>query len=282
MLNVRSVADLSRIVAANLHRLDRSKYDVVVGIPRSGMIPATMIATHLQLPLADCTGYAKGIIHGRSGLPAPCGKRVLLVDDSCNKGRAMRRAVSLLGSKAQVTRLAVFGPYQVDPSSVVDITFAECRGPRAFSWNMQKHIRLPRWGFDFDGVLCRDPTKIENDDGPRYEEFLHRAEPAFVPQRPIGHIVTGRLEKYRPHSEAWLRRRGIEWAAMTMMPYATKVERMAVGGRGQWKAGIVKQLGLEFFLESNPRQAHIISREAGIPVWCTETQELACPTIATQ
>lgn len=281
MLNVRSVADLSRIVAANLHRIDRSKYDVVVGIPRSGMIPATMIATHLQLPLADCTGYGKGIIHGRSGIPAPGGNRVLLVDDSCNKGRAMNRAMAMLG-KARVTRLAVFGPYQVDPPSVVDIVFADCHGPRAFSWNMQKHIRLPRWGFDFDGVLCRDPLKAENDDGPRYVEFLRNAEPVFVPQRPIGHIVTGRLEKYRPHTEEWLRRRGIQWSSLTMMPYATKAERMAAGGRGQWKASVVKKLGVEFFLESNPRQANIISREAGIPVWCTETQGLACLTTETQ
>ena len=241
-----------------------------------------MIATHLQLPLADCVGYAKGIAHGRSGQPAICGNRVLLVDDSCNKGRAMRRATSMLGGKVKVTRLAVFGPYQVEPSSVVDMTFADCHGPRAFSWNMQKHIRLPRWGFDFDGVLCRDPASIENDDGPRYVEFLRTAEPVFVPQRSIGHIVTGRLEKYRPHTEDWLQRHGVQFESMTMMPYATKAERMAAGGRGQWKAAVVKKLGLEFFLESNPKQAHIISREAGIPVWCTETQALACATIATQ
>lgn len=275
MLNVRSVADMSRIVAANLHRIDRSRFDVVVGIPRSGMIPATMIATHLQLPLADCTGYARGIIHGRSGIPAPGGSRVLLVDDSCNKGRAMARAERLLGSAAKVTRLAVFGPYQVEASSVVDISFADCHGPRAFSWNMQKHIRLPRWGFDFDGVLCRDPTKDENDDGPRYMKFIEQAEALFVPQRPIGHIVTGRLEKYRSHTEEWLRRRGIQWSSLTMMPYATKAERMRVGGRGQWKATEVKKLGVEFFLESSPSQADIITREVGIPVWCTETQALA-------
>ncbi|MFX8227120.1 hypothetical protein ABTL27_19780, partial [Acinetobacter baumannii] len=86
-----------------------------------------------------------------------------------------------------------------------DIWFEVVEGPRAFAWNMQKHIRLPRWGFDFDGVLCRDNTKAENDDGPLYARFLRDAEPVFVPQRPIGHIVTGRLEKYRPETLDWLR-----------------------------------------------------------------------------
>lgn len=279
MLNVRSVADMARIIAANLHRIDRSQFDCVVGIPRSGMLPASIIATHLQLPLATPEGYSAGIVHGRSGAGVTVGKRVLLVDDSCNKGRAFMRAVKLLPRDAKVTRLAVFGPYQVDPSSVCDIWFEIVQGPRAFAWNMQKHIRLPRWGFDFDGVLCRDNTKAENDDGPLYAGFLRDAEPLFVPQRHIGHIITGRLEKYRDETDAWLRRHGITYESLTMMPFATKAERMAAmkegGGRGAWKAREAKRLGVEFFMESCPKQAGIIAREAGIPVWCSATQELA-------
>lgn len=265
-----------RIIGANLHRIDRNNFDVVVGIPRSGMIPASIIATHLQLPLADCAGYGRGIIHGRSGVSVTrtAADRVLLVDDSCNKGRAMAKARSMMRS-AIVTRLAIFGPYQVeDPSTVVDITFADCHGPRVFAWNMQKHIRLDRWGFDFDGVFCPDPTREENDDGPRYLEFMRTAKSMFLPQRPIGHVITGRLEKYRPQTEGQLFRYGIEYSSLTMMPYATKAERMAVGGRGQWKAEQVKRLGLEFFIESSLKQATIISREAKIPVWCTEVQEV--------
>ena len=275
MLNVRSVADMARVIGANLHKIDRSQFDVVVGIPRSGMIPAALIATHLQLPLADCLGYKRGIISGRSGDHVGLtGNRVLLVDDSCNKGRAMARAVSLI-APAKVTRLAVFGPYQVEASSVVDISFAECHGPRAFAWNMQKHIRLARWGFDFDGVFCPDPTSAENDDGEKYLNFMRTSPQLFFPQRPIGHVITGRLERYRVPTLKQLERYGIECASLTMMPYATKAERMAIGGRGAWKAEQVKRLGLEFYIESSLKQATIISREAGIPVWCTETQALA-------
>lgn len=274
MLNVRSVTDLTRAIANNLHRLDRSLFDVVVGIPRSGMMPATLIATHLQLPLADPYGCRKGIIHGRSGSLVGSCRRVLLVDDSCNKGGAMTRAAALL-DQFKVTRLVVFGPYRTEVSKLIDIVFAECPGPRAFAWNMQKHVRLDRWAFDLDGVLCRDPTNAENDDGQRYLKFIEGAEPAFVPQRPIGHIVTGRLEKYRPQTEAWLRRRKISFASLTMMPYATKAERMAAGGRGQWKAEVARGLGVELFLESDAKQAGIIKHRLGIPVWCTATQELA-------
>lgn len=276
MLSIRSVADLARAISDNLHRIDRSQFDVIVGIPRSGMIPASLLATHLQMPLADPAGFLRGIVHGRSGVAVPAGGRVLLVDDSVNKGRAMSKAAATIGRKAaKITRLAVYGPYQVEPASVVDIWFEACQGPRVFAWNMAKHIRLPRWGFDFDGVLCRDPTREENDDGPRYERFLAGAEPLFLPQRPIGHIVTGRLEKYRAPTEAWLRRHGVEFESLTMMPYASKAERMAVGGRGQWKAGVAKERGVELFIESDPKQAGIIAKAAGVPVWCTGTQALA-------
>lgn len=280
MLNVRSVADMAQAIASNLHRFDRSAYDVVVGIPRSGMLPATIIATHLQLPLADPVGYGKGIVHGRSGALVGGGKRVLLVDDTVNKGRAMHRAARMLPPGTKITRACVYGPYQVaDPSSVVDIALEDCHGPRVFAWNMAKHIRLERWGFDFDGVLCRDIEKADNDDGPRYARFIEQVEPAFLPQRPIGHIITGRAEKYRGQTEAWLRRYGVSFKSLTMTPWASKAERMCAmrhaGGRGAWKAEQARRLGVEMFIESCPKQAGIISREAGIPVWCTATQALA-------
>lgn len=278
MLSFRTVGDMAALIANNLHRIDRKQFDVVVGIPRSGMLPASMIATMLQLPLADPVGYGKGIVHGRSGKAETAGKRVLLVDDSCNKGAAMARAVSQLPRGTKATRLAIFGPYQVEPSSVCDISFETVHGPRVFAWNWCKHIRLPRWGFDMDGVLCRDNSKAENDDGPRYAEFLRGAEPLFIPQRQIGHIITGRIERYRGETESWLKRHGVQYESLTMAPFASKAERMAAmkqdGGRGGWKAREAKRLGVEMFVESCPKQAGIIAREAAIPVFCTLTQEL--------
>lgn len=278
-MNVRTIADMTRTIVANLHRIDRNAFDVVVGVPRSGMIPASIIATYLQLPLADVVGYTHGIVHGRSGRAETAGRRILLVDDSCNKGGAFRRAVALLPKGTRATRLAVYGPYQVERETVCDLWFEIVRGPRIFAWNIMKHIRLPRWGFDFDGVLCRDIVKRENDDGPRYKEFLMSAEPLFLPQRPIGHIVTGRAEKYRAETEAWLARHGVRFESLTMTPFHTKAERMSAmrhaGGRGGWKAEQARRLGVEMFIESCPKQAGIIAREARIPVWCTLTQELA-------
>ncbi len=275
MLTVKSVCDLNMAIQRNLTRLDRRNFDVVVGIPRSGMIPASIIATQLQIPLSDVESYARGMVYERSGKPAKAGERVLLVDDTVNHGTAMARAVARIISRApQITRFCVYGPYR-GIEGLVDIVCETVQGPRAFEWNMAKHARLNRWALDFDGVLCRDPTNEENDDGPRYERFLAEAEPLFLPKRPVAHIITGRLEKYRPICEDWLKRHGVQFSQMHMMKHANKAERMAAGGRGQWKAGIMQKVQAEFFIESCPKQASIIAKHTGLPVWCTRTQSLA-------
>lgn len=272
-LNIRTIADLNLAIIKNLHRLDRNSFDIVVGIPRSGMIPASIICTSLQKPLSDVEGFSSGRSYERYNIKA-LGRRILLVDDSVNKGRAMSWAVQKLQKQAtSIQRLGVYGPYQLpNPKEVCDIWFEDCKGPRVFQWNMWKHIRLERWAFDFDGVFCRDPTKEDNDDGPRYMKFLTTAEPLFIPKRGIGHIITGRLEKYRAPTIDWLKNHGIVYKELHMMPYATKAERMAAGGRGQWKADILKGLDVELFVESDPKQASIISNRTGLQVWCTSTQ----------
>src|SRR3546814_14969163 len=108
--------------------------------------------------------------------------------------------------------------------------FETVHGPRVFAWNWTKHIRLPRWGFDFDGVLCRDNTKAANDAGPRYAEFLANAEPLFIPQRAIGPIITGRAEKYHAAPDAWLPRHGIQLDTLQITPCATNANRRAPMG----------------------------------------------------
>lgn len=290
MPNIRTVSDMAQIIAAQLWRIDRSAYDVVIGIPRSGMIPASIISTFLQLPLASLEGYCAGIVHGRSGRRAQIGQRILLVDDSCNKGGAMLRAVRHLMSfdyRLRLTRLAVFGPYQLErPEQHIDIVLADCKGPRIFAWNMWKHKRMARWAYDLDGVLCRDPRGDENDDGPRYLEWMASTEPLFVPLRPIGHIITSRLEKYRKPTEAWLAKQGIKYQSLTMLDLPDKRARMSAmkidGGRGGWKGREFMRLRkqhpeLEMMIESCPKQARIIARTAGIPVFCTQSQEVFQP-----
>lgn len=49
--NFRSYSDLSRDIAAGIHLIGQC--DMVVGIPKSGLIPATIIASFLSRPFYD-------------------------------------------------------------------------------------------------------------------------------------------------------------------------------------------------------------------------------------
>jgi uncharacterized HAD superfamily protein/pyrimidine operon attenuation protein/uracil phosphoribosyltransferase len=274
---VRSVADLDATIVTELHRIPR-QIDAVIGIPRSGMLAASLIALHLQKPLGDVEGICANQVHRRS-VRLIGARRLLLVDDTVLKGRAMAAAVAQIRQArpdVQIIRLAVYDAGHTPPGSV-DIALATCPCPRAFAWNMWRHKRLPRWMFDLDGVFCRDPTGKENDDGPAYRRFMAVVEPRFLPQRPIGWIVTGRLEKYRADTEAWLRRHHIHAQALYMLDLPSKAARMEHGGRAAFKAHWYSQLPAELFIESDPGQAQKIARLSRKPVWCTDSQTFIPP-----
>ena len=79
------------------------RIDLVVGVPRSGMIPATMLATQMNVPLVDADGFLEGRLfrHGstkrRPDLDqALADERVVLImDDVIGSGRADSRAQGL-------------------------------------------------------------------------------------------------------------------------------------------------------------------------------------------
>lgn len=277
MITVRSVADLNATIVRQLHLIPRN-VDAIVGIPRSGMLAASLIALHLQKPLSDVEGFCRNEVFRRSTRVVTA-RRILLVDDTVLKGTAMRDAVTRIGQgrpDAQVIRLAVWAALHTPPGSA-DLALDICPCPRAFAWNLWRHKRMPRWAFDLDGVLCRDPRRDENDDGDAYLQFIRTAEPLFVPKRPIGWIVTARLEKWRAATEVWLRQQGIAFGQLIMLDLPDAATRQATGGRGSWKAGVFRNLPAELFIESNAGQASKIAKGSGKPVWCTSTQTFIRP-----
>jgi hypothetical protein len=284
MLTVKSIADMNAAIVANLHRIPRD-VEAIVGIPRSGCIPAGIIATHLQKPLTDVEGLLDGRVYRRKLRKTSTVRKVLLVDDTVLHGTAMNQAAAMVlrsRPKIDLVRFAVYDS-PATPGGVVDLVCERVPGPRAFAWNLWKHTRLDRWCFDLDGVLCRDPRKDENDDGERYLHFIRSAELKFRPTQRIGYIVTARLEKYRAETEAWLQRHHIEHGGLLMMDLPTKAARMERGNRASFKAERYATLTVllrddgkrkptELFVESNNGQARKINELTGKPVWCTDTQ----------
>lgn len=253
-------------------------YDLVVGIPRSGMPPASLISLYLDLPVSDVEGLAERRIM-QSGkryegtLDFEEVRRVLVVDDSVNSGRQMRE------SKARIEEMDITD-IDVDYAAVfvtltgtqfVDYWWEVVDMPRVFEWNLLHHPKLRNFCVDIDGVLCRDPFPEENDDGARYRTFLETVAPEYLPTKRIGWLVTCRLEKYREETEAWLQRHGIEYDHLVMMDLPDKQTRHELGNRSEYKAAVYEDVGAELFIESSMRQATEIARLTGKPVYCIET-----------
>ena len=289
-VNYRSVDDLNRCLLENLHRVPRD-VDVVAGIPRSGLLPANLLALYLNRPLTDLAGLLEGRLIESGDYRAPASqledprdaRRILLVDDSVSTGRQLEHAMESLrdvGLASRITTLAVYVTSSTQRR--VDVACGVCEQSRFFEWNLMQHDRMPEFAVDLDGVLCCDPTDAENDDGEAYAAFLRRAEPRFIPTRPIGSIVTCRLEKYRDATEAWLRELGVAYGELVMMDLPDKQTREASGSHAAFKAEAYSRSDACLFIESSWQQAQAIARISGKPVISLEGQAVAQPPAASR
>lgn len=286
-MHYRSVADLSQAIVEQVPRLP-SDIDLVVGVPRSGMLAAGLIALHANLSLADLDGFLTGRvmesgIH-RSGIgPKRASvedfRRALIVDDSLLTGTEMKRARARI-TEAGLADKCLFSAVYCKPGEEqqLDFVFEPCETPRVFEWNLMHGHLLPKSCVDIDGVLCVDPTEAENDDGPRYRDFLAHATPLWKPSARIDTLVTSRLEKYRALTESWLAEQGVEFDRLVMMPYETMQERQEARAYAQFKAHEYARGPNLLFIESSPLLSPRIAKLAGKPVLCIENHALYEPS----
>ena len=239
------------------------RYDVVLGVPRSGMIPATMLAMIWNCKLSTPALYKEGkYLDGGQRDRGPDKGKVLLVEDSWNTGRSLRAAHALVPEADAVVVYATEGT-TVPYARIIPM-------PRVFEWNVFHHFWLQQSCMDIDGVLCVDPTKEENDDGQKYLHFLRTAQPKWIPTVKIGHLVTSRLEKYRSQTEAWLAAYNVNYGQLHMLDCKDARERRRLNLHARHKARVAKAVDAKMFIESSYRQAGEIFQMIEIPTLCTD------------
>lgn len=277
-MEYRSIADMNAAILKRLHILPRD-FDLVVGIPRSGMLPANLLALYLNKPFTDIESFMEGRVY-KAGARAQFfreggSKKVLVVDDSIASGSALLECKEKLAGMAGEYEIHYCVIYAAPgKEGMVDHYFETVPLPRMFQWNVLNHTGLEKACFDIDGVLCADPMPEQNDDGPKYLEFLRNAKPLFVPGSLIGAIVTSRLEKYRPETEEWLKRHNIRYKQLFMLDLPDMAARQKANGHGSFKAGVYSSMSYKLFVESEMRQAIDINRLTGKPVLCTENFQM--------
>ncbi len=269
---VRDTMQLIEILPADV--------DAIIGVPRSGMIPASIIAASLHLPLYSISD--SGVTECGSGArfkDAPSEfKNALLVDDTLNRGLAMGKAKAILDdlgvpSDRYTTACVYATPMNKE---LIDIFAKPLPNPHRLEWNFFNSIYVSTTAFDIDGILCPDVPNSMDDDGEKYIEYLKNA-PVKYPIRlnPAGFLVTARLEKYRDVTEEWLEKNGILYNKLIMGPWDSNEEREVKGVVAEWKSEFYKNAtDIEMFVESSDCIASQISRLAEKPVICPQTERI--------
>jgi orotate phosphoribosyltransferase len=287
MINFVTVNEMNKDVIDSLVNIPHD-VDLIVGVPRSGMLVASIIAAQLNKPMMDINSYCNNMecsvgkttnitVKRMSEI-----KKVLIVEDSVLLGvsiNEVKKRIEQAGLET-VREHIYYAVYvsRLHKSYIFVDYYARMLDNRIFEWNLMHHPELNHMCFDIDGVLCEDPTREQNDDGEKYLDFLKNARPKYVPTRKIGCLVTSRLEKYRNVTESWLQSQGIEYDKLIMCPLKTIEERQRYWNHAAQKAIVYAQLtGSELFVESEKWEAIEIARRTMKPVFCTENQQLYSP-----
>lgn len=287
-MNYKSFADLSTDITNNLFKLNDGNYDLIVGIPRSGMIPAYMIGLYLNVHVTSLDSLINNHkltsgVSRNTKTPlvfATDAQRILLVDDSIVTGKAMQLALAKITDdiKQKITTCAVYSDKKNKPD--IDIYLEYVKRPRVFEWNIF-HSRLMKTScLEIDGVLCIDTMAEENEDCENYVNLILNAKPLHLPSAKVKALVTNRLEKYRPQTEQWLQDHKVQYEELIMLDLPNKEERQRLDAHTSHKADYYIKSGLDFFVESEPTQALAIMTAAGKPVFCTGNNQMYAPGLS--
>lgn len=268
-MNFITYADLAQIVSNNLYKIPKD-VDLIVGVPKSGMLVASMIALHLNLPLTDVdslledkifqSGYTKRknnwITHPKEA------KKILIVEDSSISGKSFNELKEKMEQYKYKNKLVyLIALVTEERKNLADIYLKICNAPRMFEWNYMHHAFLEKACVEIDGVLCQNPNEEEISNEENYIKFINNVKPRVIPTRKIGYLTTNRPEKYRKQTEKWLKKNNIQYDNLIMLDSKLKGQQY-------------KQLeDTILFIESNPKVASKIATISNKPVFCVQNSK---------
>ena len=274
--------------------------DVIVGVSRSGLFPASLLSMHLHLPFFVLrTGGFLDLMPCEAGwrfngrnyfkktdrqIHISDFKHPLVVDDNSQSGTSNKITRSVMDKNCEkYTLLNIYVKY--GSSCYPDIFHKNVDWPSTLmEWNIFNSINVNSgtMAFDFDGILCEDCLPHQDDDGEKYLDFINNAKPKYIiRKKPIPLIVTARIEKYREPTMKWLDRHGMRVDKLVMHPARTLAERRgdniaAYKARHFKEFADNKRRGIfrPTFFESCNRQANEIARITNEMVVCPPSEKI--------
>ncbi len=224
--------DYSRIefyVSSLVEQWKACEFDAIVAIARGGLAPAMMASTALSLPLY-ALAYARPsrkVSWFTAETPKP-GARVLLVEDIAGRGTTLLDSRDFLLRQHYQVKVFTLA-YDAQSRVVPDYGMKMPDNARAwFPWERESitaafgqtdnmpdapEYTYASWAIDMDGVLLADLPAHHYDKQLEKTLLARDALPpsAVLPQLDLASvtIITGRPEKDRTRTQAWLDRHGL-------------------------------------------------------------------------
>lgn len=224
----------------------------IIGIPRSGLIPAAVMATYLHLPLYTISPDNE-IIPAGGGSRTGYGKLLptgeyLLVDDTNHNGLTIEYLRQRIPWLCDIPLAVVYAKHP----EKVDYYHQELPRPHLMEWNLFNASFISSLATDLDGIICKNPP--------------HSHKPLFLPRnREVGTIITARPESQRAGTEEWCKQHRVKYSRLIMWPGDPQKRDLLSIAR--WKADMCSVVGAEFYIESEPLLADAI-RKHNIRVLC--------------
>jgi uncharacterized HAD superfamily protein len=236
--------------------------DCVVGIPRAGLITATIVATRLGKKLTTPELF----MQGRTLKDEPIvleKNKVLLIDDGAGRGVTMKKAKD---------KLQNFNP-RLDIVCGVSHVYPKAASIVTAGTNLIREVWLESElnenpdsgvGSDLDGVLCFDFAEGTLPSVEAYQNL----EAKFIPLYVLDFIATGRHERFRKVTEEWLAKQGIKYKQLIMRTEAEGNDNIMV------KIKAIESIRPRVYFESHTVEAERIYKETLCPVLCFQTMTL--------
>lgn len=274
--------ELVQTIRHNIHKIPHD-IDFIIGIPRSGMIAASIISEYINVPLIDYKSFCCGMKpSGGNRLTLtnrkPTGK-VLVIDDTCYSGASMKGAMESLKRFTDYNFIFSCVYLEGPGEEAVDLWLEDVRmytdnfkSIVLYEWNIQHHYPFisEHTMYDIDGVLCVDPCDERME--AVYVDYIRNATPLFIPTVKIGKIVTYRLIKYADITQNWLKKQDIRYKELLMFNAQSWEERNSSGISPEQMKGNLYKIDTDsiLFIESDDRQAQAIHEISGKPVLSIE------------
>lgn len=242
-----------------------NKFDVIIGIPRSGLMIANILAIKFGRPLSTPNAFVQGEVWQSLHVEKPKVRNVLLVEDDVIYGKQIQKAYKQLKDfdpSLEVEKASLFVTSKA--KKLLNYHYMIKNPPLIYEWTLLTNMAgLGALVVDMDGVLCKNPS---SDDLKNLAEWYAKAKPHMIPRYTVEAIVTARIEKYRIQTEDWLAKHNVKYNRLYMMNCSPVSSNEVI----KHKVDVIRRVNPFWFWESSLAEATQIWKKTKVPMLCVD------------